>query len=116
MPASAEEREAKLGGAVLALSGGCSAGAVPGPACPRCESEDTKFCYYNNYNVKQPRYFCKVRVLAVGHASHASAPPLSARALGASCALGRLAGGGWRVAGERGRLSWRERQKYLGQP
>ena len=29
-------------------------------ACPRCESMDTKFCYYNNYNVKQPRYFCKV--------------------------------------------------------
>ncbi|KAK9908744.1 hypothetical protein WJX75_002232 [Coccomyxa subellipsoidea] len=27
--------------------------------CPRCDSEDTKFCYYNNYNVKQPRYFCK---------------------------------------------------------
>ena len=28
--------------------------------CPRCSSEDTKFCYYNNYNIKQPRYFCKV--------------------------------------------------------
>ncbi|KAK9810421.1 hypothetical protein WJX72_010419 [[Myrmecia] bisecta] len=27
--------------------------------CPRCDSEETKFCYYNNYNVKQPRYFCK---------------------------------------------------------
>jgi hypothetical protein len=31
-------------------------------ACPRCESENTKFCYYNNYNIKQPRYFCRVRV------------------------------------------------------
>lgn len=30
--------------------------------CPRCDSEDTKFCYYNNYNVKQPRYFCKVQL------------------------------------------------------
>eukprot|EP00884_Botryococcus_braunii_P009722 jgi/Botrbrau1/18751/Bobra.0386s0074.1 len=29
------------------------------PNCPRCCSYDTKFCYYNNYNVKQPRYFCK---------------------------------------------------------
>ncbi len=29
--------------------------------CPRCSSEETKFCYYNNYNVGQPRYFCKVR-------------------------------------------------------
>ncbi|KEH33316.1 putative transcription factor C2C2-Dof family [Medicago truncatula] len=27
--------------------------------CPRCNSADTKFCYYNNYNVNQPRYFCK---------------------------------------------------------
>ncbi|QDZ19823.1 Dof-type domain-containing protein [Chloropicon primus] len=27
--------------------------------CPRCHSMDTKFCYYNNYNIKQPRYFCK---------------------------------------------------------
>ncbi|KAE9608440.1 putative transcription factor C2C2-Dof family [Lupinus albus] len=27
--------------------------------CPRCNSMDTKFCYYNNYNVNQPRYFCK---------------------------------------------------------
>ena len=30
--------------------------------CPRCDSDDTKFCYYNNYNVKQPRYFCKVQL------------------------------------------------------
>ncbi|GJY19867.1 cyclic DOF factor 1-like protein [Tanacetum coccineum] len=27
--------------------------------CPRCSSMDTKFCYYNNYNVKQPRHLCK---------------------------------------------------------
>mmetsp|Transcript_26787 Transcript_26787/g.63546 ORF Transcript_26787/g.63546 Transcript_26787/m.63546 type:complete len:588 (-) Transcript_26787:612-2375(-) len=27
--------------------------------CPRCGCEDTKFCYYNNYNIQQPRYFCK---------------------------------------------------------
>ncbi|XP_077241187.1 cyclic dof factor 1-like isoform X2 [Tasmannia lanceolata] len=27
--------------------------------CPRCNSLDTKFCYYNNYNVTQPRHFCK---------------------------------------------------------
>lgn len=39
-------------------------GKLPRPEgctpCPRCDSTDTKFCYYNNYNVKQPRYFCKV--------------------------------------------------------
>lgn len=27
--------------------------------CPRCESINTKFCYYNNYSLSQPRYFCK---------------------------------------------------------
>ena len=29
------------------------------PPCPRCHSSNTKFCYFNNYKVKQPRYFCK---------------------------------------------------------
>ncbi|XWS33680.1 hypothetical protein CRYUN_Cryun22dG0103600 [Craigia yunnanensis] len=28
-------------------------------SCPRCDSTNTKFCYYNNYNFSQPRYFCK---------------------------------------------------------
>ncbi|KAH8487680.1 hypothetical protein Peur_069017 [Populus x canadensis] len=27
--------------------------------CPRCTSTNTKFCYYNNYSLSQPRYFCK---------------------------------------------------------
>ncbi|KAE8728783.1 Dof zinc finger protein DOF4.4 [Hibiscus syriacus] len=27
--------------------------------CPRCDSVNTKFCYYNNYSLSQPRYFCK---------------------------------------------------------
>ncbi|XP_020966910.1 dof zinc finger protein DOF3.1 [Arachis ipaensis] len=27
--------------------------------CPRCNSMDTKFCYYNNYNLSQPRHYCK---------------------------------------------------------
>ncbi|KAL6983000.1 hypothetical protein U1Q18_016394 [Sarracenia purpurea var. burkii] len=27
--------------------------------CPRCNSMDTKFCYYNNYTVNQPWHFCK---------------------------------------------------------
>ncbi|CAN4089639.1 unnamed protein product [Withania somnifera] len=29
------------------------------PRCPRCGSTNTKFCYYNNYGLTQPRYFCK---------------------------------------------------------
>ncbi|KAL2473321.1 dof zinc finger protein 4-like [Forsythia ovata] len=27
--------------------------------CPRCDSTNTKFCYYKNYNKSQPRHFCK---------------------------------------------------------
>ncbi|CAA3026236.1 dof zinc finger protein DOF1.6-like [Olea europaea var. sylvestris] len=27
--------------------------------CPRCDSENIKFCYYNNYSLSQPRYYCK---------------------------------------------------------
>ncbi|XP_074585603.1 uncharacterized protein LOC141841344 [Curcuma longa] len=48
--------------------GGAGAGRLhvrshPSPAapvkCPRCDSTNTKFCYYNNYNLAQPRHFCK---------------------------------------------------------
>ncbi|GJM92458.1 hypothetical protein PR202_ga08934 [Eleusine coracana subsp. coracana] len=35
------------------------AGAEVAPNCPRCDSPNTKFCYYNNYSLSQPRYFCK---------------------------------------------------------
>ncbi|KAI3893850.1 hypothetical protein MKW92_027165 [Papaver armeniacum] len=31
----------------------------PSLRCPRCDSPNTKFCYYNNYNLTQPRHFCK---------------------------------------------------------
>ncbi|CAO2834017.1 unnamed protein product [Amaranthus hypochondriacus] len=31
----------------------------PAPPCPRCASSNTKFCYYNNYSLSQPRFFCK---------------------------------------------------------
>ncbi|KAE8720296.1 Dof zinc finger protein DOF5.3 [Hibiscus syriacus] len=27
--------------------------------CPRCDSTNTNFCYYNNYKKSQPRHFCK---------------------------------------------------------
>uniref|UniRef100_A0ACD5U5A1 Uncharacterized protein n=1 Tax=Avena sativa TaxID=4498 RepID=A0ACD5U5A1_AVESA len=44
--------------------GGRHAGHAPLPRppprqCPRCRSANTKFCYYNNYSRKQPRYFCR---------------------------------------------------------
>ncbi|KAK8918948.1 Dof zinc finger protein DOF4.4 [Platanthera zijinensis] len=31
----------------------------PPRTCPRCDSPNTKFCYYNNYSSSQPRYFCR---------------------------------------------------------
>ncbi|KAL1536784.1 dof zinc finger protein DOF5.7-like [Salvia divinorum] len=31
----------------------------PAVKCPRCDSPNTKFCYYNNYSLTQPRHFCK---------------------------------------------------------
>ncbi|XP_052159807.1 dof zinc finger protein 4-like [Oryza glaberrima] len=42
------------------LFGGAAAvAAVEEVRCPRCDSSNTKFCYYNNYNLSQPRHFCK---------------------------------------------------------
>jgi len=44
--------------------GGGGGGTVADPRaealrCPRCDSANTKFCYYNNYSLSQPRHFCK---------------------------------------------------------
>jgi hypothetical protein len=36
-----------------------TATAGAGLTCPRCNSTNTKFCYYNNNSMTQPRYFCK---------------------------------------------------------
>lgn len=41
---------------LLAQAGGDQAQPLN---CPRCDSTNTKFCYYNNYNKSQPRYLCK---------------------------------------------------------
>ncbi|RLN40596.1 uncharacterized protein C2845_PM01G38350 [Panicum miliaceum] len=39
---------------------GAPAAAAPAAeAGPRCQSGNTKFCYYNNYSRAQPRYLCK---------------------------------------------------------
>ncbi|KAL8511503.1 hypothetical protein ACS0TY_018055 [Phlomoides rotata] len=42
--------------------GGAIVNRNPSPPlfnCPRCHSDNTKFCYYNNHSLTQPRYFCK---------------------------------------------------------
>ncbi|PKA53222.1 Dof zinc finger protein PBF [Apostasia shenzhenica] len=42
----------------LPEAGGESAKTTP-LICPRCQSNNTKFCYYNNYSRSQPRHFCR---------------------------------------------------------
>ncbi|XP_021726475.1 dof zinc finger protein DOF5.4-like [Chenopodium quinoa] len=32
---------------------------TPNLTCPRCHSTNTKFCYYSNYSLSQPRQYCK---------------------------------------------------------
>ncbi|XP_042471568.1 dof zinc finger protein 5-like [Zingiber officinale] len=52
-----EEAEEEEEGAHPATGAAAARGeALP---CPRCKSRETKFCYFNNYNVNQPRHFCK---------------------------------------------------------
>ncbi|RZC67219.1 hypothetical protein C5167_010899 [Papaver somniferum] len=50
------------GGRGKYTTGSSTAKALPIPPasrCPRCDSPNTKFCYYNNYSLAQPRHFCK---------------------------------------------------------
>ncbi|CAN6233973.1 unnamed protein product [Urochloa humidicola] len=66
-PVVAQQKANNTGGAPAAAA----AAAAPGGErrarpqkekalnCPRCNSTNTKFCYYNNYSLQQPRYFCK---------------------------------------------------------
>ncbi|KAI3451269.1 hypothetical protein Pfo_007934 [Paulownia fortunei] len=48
-------------GSQSSTSGKTSSARPQEPAlrCPRCDSPNTKFCYYNNYSLTQPRHFCK---------------------------------------------------------
>ncbi|KAF3453984.1 hypothetical protein FNV43_RR04426 [Rhamnella rubrinervis] len=57
-----------VGGAIGSIRPGSMAdrarlAKIPQPEtalkCPRCESTNTKFCYFNNYSLSQPRHFCK---------------------------------------------------------
>ncbi|KAF8663236.1 hypothetical protein HU200_055843 [Digitaria exilis] len=57
--AAAEGRSLAVVAAAAGGRGGGSQREPEGLPCPRCESVNTKFCYYNNYNLSQPRYFCR---------------------------------------------------------
>ncbi|XP_010457954.1 PREDICTED: dof zinc finger protein DOF1.1-like isoform X2 [Camelina sativa] len=51
---------ARMGGSMAERARQAKIPPPDGPLkCPRCDSSNTKFCYYNNYNLTQPRHFCK---------------------------------------------------------
>ncbi|KVH92251.1 dof zinc finger protein DOF5.7 [Cynara cardunculus var. scolymus] len=58
-----DETQTSAGGGGGGGGGGRKASILKPPEqtlkCPRCDSPNTKFCYYNNYSLTQPRYFCK---------------------------------------------------------
>nr|QPM65703.1 Dof transcription factor [Betula platyphylla]QYF06646.1 Dof [Betula platyphylla] len=64
--------------------------------CPRCDSSNTKFCYYNNYNLTQPRHFCKtcrrywtkggaLRNVPIGGGCRKNKTPPMSASVGKSC-------------------------------
>lgn len=57
-PKTAKQKGGPLGGTHLAATSG-GAAEQQAQRCPRCDSLNTKFCYYNNYSLTQPRHFCK---------------------------------------------------------
>ncbi|KAB8117909.1 hypothetical protein EE612_060379 [Oryza sativa] len=61
-PAAAAQQQPRP--AVVSMSERARLARVPLPEpgtlrCPRCDSTNTKFCYFNNYSLSQPRHFCK---------------------------------------------------------
>ncbi|XP_048568924.1 dof zinc finger protein DOF5.1-like [Triticum urartu] len=48
---------------LMSMSERARLAGVPQPEsglnCPRCDSTNTKFCYFNNYSLTQPRHFCR---------------------------------------------------------
>ncbi|XP_077233546.1 uncharacterized protein LOC143875842 [Tasmannia lanceolata] len=56
-----EEMKISLNGGVIEGSSSSTSSSQDNQnlRCPRCDSANTKFCYYNNYNLTQPRHFCK---------------------------------------------------------
>ncbi|KAF8006781.1 hypothetical protein BT93_K0943 [Corymbia citriodora subsp. variegata] len=60
-PMAGKDETAPSSGSRKAASSSTSSGKPPEQIlkCPRCDSSNTKFCYYNNYSLTQPRHFCK---------------------------------------------------------
>ncbi|XP_030468459.1 dof zinc finger protein DOF1.6-like [Syzygium oleosum] len=62
---TSERRPARPQASAAAAGGGAGLHHPPPPPqaeallCLCCDSTNTKFCYYNNYNLSQTRHFCK---------------------------------------------------------
>lgn len=70
------------------------------PNCPRCGCSHTKFCYYNNYSLTQPRFFCKgCRRYWTKGGSLRNVPP------GGGCRKNRRSTGGL-ISGNNSKLSF----------
>ncbi|KAK4263064.1 hypothetical protein QN277_028540 [Acacia crassicarpa] len=57
--ATSKDESQGSGGRKSTSSGAAGRLLEQGIKCPRCDSPNTKFCYYNNYSLTQPRHFCK---------------------------------------------------------
>ncbi|OEL19673.1 hypothetical protein BAE44_0019308 [Dichanthelium oligosanthes] len=61
LPPAAPPQSPPLPTLSLQQAAGAGAGGPGEPLpCPRWGSRETKFCYFNNYNVRQPRHLCRV--------------------------------------------------------
>ncbi|XP_014753831.1 dof zinc finger protein DOF3.2 isoform X2 [Brachypodium distachyon] len=58
-----QAQAAAMAGKPMSMSERARLARVPLPEqglkCPRCDSANTKFCYFNNYSLSQPRHFCR---------------------------------------------------------
>ncbi|XP_054776104.1 dof zinc finger protein DOF5.7-like [Prosopis cineraria] len=58
-PAAAATKDESQGSGGPKSTSAAAMQVEQGLKCPRCDSPNTKFCYYNNYSLTQPRHFCK---------------------------------------------------------
>ncbi|KAL0450293.1 UNVERIFIED_CONTAM: Dof zinc finger protein DOF5.3, partial [Sesamum latifolium] len=59
LPPSSSPSPSSSSTSVATTAAAAAAAVSENLRCPRCDSSNTKFCYYNNYNLTQPRHFCK---------------------------------------------------------
>ena len=105
-------------------TGGTSGGGGEPLPCPRCGSRETKFCYFNNYNVRQPRHLCRacrrywtaggaLRRVASASPGRRRPRPTTARSVAAAAAAAAAASSAAAAAAEEvGGERWLTRRSY----